>query len=104
MILSISSAGSPSLIEPGNFSAFCVEVPRTKDADWARDILQTPFIDDNHVWVSVELIQNLAAKTPDFKELSWQKGFLEMVEFAKSKGWMDSVQKCIHAHIEIQNV
>jgi hypothetical protein len=53
--------------------------------------------DEQHVWVRIESLRELAgpAATPE-----WDERFEAMLEFARSRGWVDEKLAAVRAHIE----
>lgn len=52
---------------------------------------------DEHAWVSVDSLRRLAgdAATP-----AWEESLASMLEFARSRGWVDDDLKSVRAHVE----
>ena len=53
-------------------------------------------IDEEHLWLSAEMVTNLALEKID----GWENGFNQMLDYATSKGWTENNRELIRAHIE----
>lgn len=52
---------------------------------------------DEHAWISIAELERLAgdAATPE-----WKASFAAMLEFARSKGWVDEELGAVRGHVE----
>ena len=91
----IDSAG-PRLEEADNLRAFAVELKVPRDA--AQDLggCGVWSQDGAHLFVEPDWLRRQAGSLADDPE--WQRNFAGMVEFARSKGWLDD-QGRIRAHV-----
>jgi hypothetical protein len=53
---------------------------------------------EEHVWIRVGELRELAAAAGVGPE--WQAGFDAMLEFARSRGWVDETERAVRAHVE----
>jgi hypothetical protein len=96
--LDLSGGGAqPTLLEPDDFKAFKVVVrgggPSLDALAVASGIAKV----DEHAWVRVNALRELAgtAATPE-----WEASLQGMLEYARSKGWVDDELGAIRAHVE----
>jgi hypothetical protein len=54
-------------------------------------------LDGDDVWVPIETVRRMAA---GHVGVSWERDFTAMLDFARGKGWLDSSEKAIRAHVE----
>jgi hypothetical protein len=52
---------------------------------------------EEHVWVPVETLRELAG---DAATAAWEESLLSMLEFARSRGWVDEETGALRAHVE----
>jgi len=98
IVTDVATQGPPQLLEPGNFKSFKVVVRGGRDPAAADRALApvAEWLGDDHVAVSVDAVRSMAgeeAATPE-----WEDGFVAMLGYARSKGWM--VGDAIKAHVE----
>ena len=91
----IDSAG-PKLEEADNLRAFAVELKVPREA--AQDLggCGVWSADGAHLFVEPDWLRRQAGSLAD--DAGWQRNFAGMVEFARSKGWLDD-QGRIRAHV-----
>jgi hypothetical protein len=85
------------LVDPDDFKAFKVVVKGDTPALAARvAALGVPRLDE-HAWVSIDALRNLAgeAATP-----AWEESLTAMIDYARSKGWVDDELGAIRGHVE----
>jgi hypothetical protein len=88
---------SAALLEADDFKAFKVVVrgagPSLGEQTEALGVAKV----DEHAWVHVDALRELAgpAATPE-----WEASLAGMVEFARSKGWVDEETGAVRAHVE----
>ncbi len=85
------------LLEPDDFKGFKVVVSDHAPALAGRvAALGIPRFDE-HAWVSIDALRSLAgaAATP-----AWEESLDSMLEFARSKGWVDDELGAIRGHVE----
>lgn len=51
--------------------------------------------DDNHVWIDIETLAALSGVQP----ADWRERFDKMIDYARSKGWVDDSVGAVRAHI-----
>ena len=82
---------------PSDFKAFKVvvsdETPALADRVAALGVARL----DEHAWVSIDALRRLAgaAATP-----AWEESLTAMLEFARSRGWVDEELEAIRGHVE----
>lgn len=84
--LHLGAAPSATLREPRDFTALHVEVPRGAEEQELGDAARTLGIgqvEGEHVYLSLDGLRALAP--PDEE---WVDGFLGMVAYARSRGWV----------------
>ena len=85
------------LLETDDFNAFKVVLlgdgPSVADRLSAVGIARL----DEHAWVRVDALRELVgdAATPE-----WEESLASMLEFARSRGWVDDETSSIRAHVE----
>lgn len=52
---------------------------------------------DEHAWVRVDALRGLAGASAT---AAWEESFAAMLEFARSRGWVDEELAAIRAHVE----
>lgn len=100
MIVEIDLRGEAAdarLVDPENFTAFKVVVhDATPSLEERLASLGVARVDE-HVWVRVDTLRRLAgpAATP-----AWEESLASMLEFARSRGWVDDETDSVRAHVE----
>jgi hypothetical protein len=96
--LDLGGAGvGARLVDPDDFKAFKVVVvgdePSLGERVAAAGIARL----DEHAWVSIDALRGLAgpAATPE-----WEASLQSMVEYARSKDWVDDELGAIRGHVE----
>lgn len=89
----MSSAGV-TLVDRDNFGAFAVEV--VGEVDLAGALGGIGETDGEHVYLDVPAVKGLAG---DGATAEWVADFDKMIEFARSKGWVDEAGR-VRAHVE----
>ena len=96
--LDLGGAGvGARLVDPDDFKAFKVLVvgdePSLGERVAAAGIARL----DEHAWVSIDALRGLAgpAATP-----AWEASLQSMVEYARSKDWVDDELGAIRGHVE----
>jgi len=85
------------LAEPDDFTAFKVVLrdsgPSVAERVEAIGVARL----DEHAWVRVDALRELAgaSATPE-----WEESLASMLEFARSRGWVDDELDSIRAHVE----
>ena len=85
------------LAEPDDFKGFKV-VLRDNRASLAERVASVGVARlDEHAWIRVDALRELAgaAATPE-----WEASLAGMLEYARSKGWVDDDLDAIRAHVE----
>src|SRR5215467_3216920 len=85
---------STTLLEADDFKAFKVVVRGGGTALSTADAVAKV---DEHAWVSVDALRELAgaAATPE-----WEASLEGMLGYARSKGWVDDELDAVRAHVE----
>lgn len=94
----IAIADTITLEDAGNFREFHVAI----DGDVAAAVAAfggraAASERDNHLWIDIEFVQELAGDTADAE---WQAQFDGMLAYANSKGWIDETANRVEAHIQ----
>lgn len=100
MIVEIDLRGEEAqarLIDPEDFTSFKVVVHDTKPSLEERLAAVGVVRVDEHAWVGVDALRRLAgpAATP-----AWEKSLGSMLEFARTRGWVDDETGSVRAHVE----
>jgi hypothetical protein len=86
------------LIEAADCQRFHVQVVGAGDAARLDEVLgEAGTVDDDHVWVDVEVVRRLALLCTTE---AWDDEFAAMVDYARTRGWLDDGGTRIRAHIE----
>ncbi|MCB9596878.1 MAG: hypothetical protein H6719_29415 [Sandaracinaceae bacterium] len=99
MIITVDcAAGRVSLEQPDVFTQFHVAATGGDAAAVVAALgADGKAADDEHVFVAVESIRAWArGRVGD----DWEVGFGKMVDYARSKGWLDEAGTHIRAHLE----
>ncbi len=94
----IALANTITLEDADNFGEFHVVVDG--DVAAAVDALggrAGPSERDNHLWVDIALVRELAT---DAADTDWEARFEAMLAYAASKGWVDEPAGRVEAHIQ----
>ena len=93
----IAIADTITLKDAGNFREFHVaingDVAAAVDAFGGR---ATASERDNHLWIDIALVRELA----DNVDAEWEAQFEAMLAYANSKGWIDESADRVEAHIQ----
>ena len=95
----LAIADSITLEDAHNFREFHVaidgDVPAAVAAFAGRS---APSERDNHLWIDIAFVQELAgdAATPE-----WQSQFDAMLAYAATKGWIDEPTNRVEAHLQL---
>jgi len=86
-----------SLLQPDDFKAFKVVVRGDGPSLGERSAVAGIARVDEHAWVRVDALHELAgpAATPE-----WRASLEGMLEYARSKGWVDDELGAVRAHVE----
>lgn len=95
MIVDYSPATGLALLEPVDFKGFKLHLRETAET---RPVLPgVRFVDDGNALIGIETVRRLpGAPGTD----AWNAGFQKMVDYARSKGWIDDATQSIRAHVE----
>jgi hypothetical protein len=85
-----------ALEEPEDCRAFHVAATGGGDLDRVAAAVGRR-ADGEDVYVDVDLVRRLAAGRV---EPSWEQDFVAMLDFARTKGWLDESGQGIRAHVE----
>jgi hypothetical protein len=95
MIVDHSSSGELSLLEADDFKGFMLRLRSTGPA--RPDIRGIAFFDDDNVLVDIAVVKSLAgARATE----AWTRDFGRMVDYAATKGWVDTATNALRAHVE----
>ena len=98
LIIHVHSDSTISLDDADTFTAFSVTAPgRDQAAIVAAFGADAKAGEEGHVWIQ---IQRLHALGREFGGAKWRDGCDSMIEFARSKGWVDELCGLLRAHIE----
>jgi len=103
MIVHVHEDSTITLAEPDVFTAFSIRAPAL-----APEAVLAAFGDDaragedasadaGHVWLAIERLHALGAT---HGAADWRKGCDAMIEYARSKGWVDASGRFVRAHLE----
>ncbi|WP_419927777.1 hypothetical protein [Candidatus Poriferisocius sp.] len=97
----IAIADTITLEDSGNFREFHVAI----DGDIAAAVAAfdgraTASKRDNHLWIDIAFVQELAGDAADAADAEWQAQFDGMLAYANSKGWIDEPANRVEAHIQ----
>ena len=84
------------LLDPEELRSFAVAVvdSSTRDeGDWPEAVARH----EEHVWVRIQAIRELAKPQVD---AGWDAGFEKVIEFARSRGWVDDEAGAVRGHVE----
>jgi len=96
MVVVDVASGEVSLQEPAVFTAFHVANPSGATTADLAGVIGTDLPDaEDHVWVPIVLIRDLAGG-----DEAWESGFAGMLGYAGSKGWLSPDGQLIQAHVE----
>lgn len=99
MELEIDMRRSPPgvrLIEPDVLRSFAVVVLETSapaERSWPDEVVRH----EEHVWVRIDRLRDLAGRAAGE---AWETGFGGMIDFARSRGWVDDELGAVRAHVE----
>ena len=94
----IAIADTITLEDPGNFREFHVAIDGDVTAAVAAFAGRaTPSERDNHLWIDIALVRELAGDTADPE---WEAQFDGMLAYANSKGWINEPTNQVEAHIQ----
>lgn len=98
MIVVIDDTDNVTLVSPNDFREFHIECHKKRSSSEICEILGqgSKVIDEEHLWLSAEMVTNLASEKID----GWENGFNQMLDYATSKGWTENNRELIRAHIE----
>ena len=102
VILEIDELANVRLINPNDFKEFCILCSVSRSATEVCEILEmlcvgNKVIDEEHLWLCDDLIREVA---PDSNDEKWESDFIEMLNYASSKGWTENNGTLIRTHIE----
>jgi hypothetical protein len=86
------------LMQPSDCRSFSVRVIGQGDLnDLAQTLDECGVVEGDHVWVDVDVVRRLALFST---AQGWDADFAGMVDYARTKGWLDDDGGRIRAHIE----
>jgi hypothetical protein len=103
VIVSVDLTTTPAevrLDEPDDCKRFHVAARGAAQAASLADALAANAMgrtDGDDAFIEIEALRGLAAgRVSD----AWQADFAAMIEFARTKGWLDASERAIQAHVE----
>ena len=100
MILHIDTERNSVLVgEPDDCKRLCAVISGAGNIDTALGPLGSADADDAHLWIKVEALKRAAMPTHD---VDWSTRFDAMIEYAKSKGWIDTSKTRVRVHLSRQ--
>ena len=94
----IAMADTITLEEAGNFREFHVAIDGDVAAAVAAFNGRAAASDrDNHLWIDIAFVRQLAG---DAADAEWVAQFDGMLAYANSKGWIDEAANRVEAHIQ----
>jgi flavin reductase (DIM6/NTAB) family NADH-FMN oxidoreductase RutF len=97
MRIVLTSGSLPRLEGATDFKRFSVAVDPLLRDDLAAAVAPVADVaDEDHVWVRPDAIRALS---PHAGQPEWERGFLDMIAFAKKFDWVDGIGR-IRAHVE----
>ena len=103
MIVHVHEDSSITLEEPDVFTAFSVRAPSLAPvavlAAFGADARagEEASGDAGHVWIAIGRLHALGST---HGAADWREGCDAMIEYAKSKGWVDATGRFVRAHVE----
>ncbi|MDE0117083.1 MAG: hypothetical protein OXT07_10745 [bacterium] len=95
----IAIAGAITLEDAGNFREFYVAIHGdVAAAVEAFDGRAAASERDNHLWIDIAFVQELAGAAA--ADAEWQAQFDGMLAYASSKGWINEPANRVEAHIQ----
>jgi hypothetical protein len=91
------AAPEARLVDPEDFKAFKVVVADDEPSLGERVAGIGIARLDEHAWVSIEALRSLAGATAT---PAWEASLQSMLEYARSKGWVDDELGAIRGHVE----
>lgn len=89
MIVLVTGTGEIALIEPNDFKWFSIRIEGGSLPEGMR-------VDGAHAWVPIRWLKALAPAG----DAKWPGKFDRMIDFARSKGWVDDVLAIVRGHAE----
>jgi len=84
------------LLDPEELRSFAVAVvddSARNETAWPDAVARH----EEHVWVRIDAIRDLAAPQVGAE---WEQGFEKVLEFARSRGWVDEEAGAVRGHVE----
>jgi hypothetical protein len=93
----ILGAASARLAEPEDLTTFAVvledDVEPGPEALAAGGVLGF----GDHAWVRIDVLRRLAGSVATSE---WEDGFAAMLDYARTRGWVDDAQGAVRGHVE----
>ena len=94
----IAIADAITLEDAGNFQEFHVAIDGDVAAAVAAfDGRAAASERDNHLWIDIAFVRELAG---DAADAEWEAQFDGMLAYANSKGWIDEAANRVEAHLQ----
>ncbi len=100
MLIRIGRDHAPHLEEPDNFRGFklVIEAERAALPQLKAGFAPAGRLESEEIaWVTEAWLR---AQSPQRDDPSWQDGFRKMMDYARTKGWIDPQDGSIRAHVE----
>ncbi len=97
MIVQVKDAGEVMLLEADDFKHFSVRLVGPGAAGALAETGTGRLINDSEARVSVAAVRRLADRDSD---VSWNEGFVGMLRYADSRGWLTEDGTEVTAHLE----
>jgi hypothetical protein len=93
----ILGAGSAHLLDPEDLTSFAVVLEDDVEPGPAALAEGGVLGFGDHAWVRTDALRRLAGPvaTPE-----WEEGFAAMIDYARTRGWVDDQQGAIRGHVE----
>lgn len=95
MIVDYSPADGLRLIEAEDFKGFKLRLREIAEA--RPSIEDITFVDAGNVLIGVEVVPMLPGAPAN---ADWLSGYRKMIDYAATKGWIDTASNAIRAHVE----
>jgi hypothetical protein len=89
--------GAVRLVDPEELRSFKVVVVEDDAPGRGRGWPEAVARHEEHAWVRIDALRRLAAPVVGPE---WEAGFASMIEFARSRGWVDDELGAVRGHVE----
>src|SRR4051812_30649194 len=91
------TTGQVVMDEAANLRGLSVELRACETSAAGTLLGDLGSVDRDHVWLDIGLLKGLS---PLAHDPEWDHGFDGVMEYARSKGWIDDTGKRVRAHIQ----